>query len=99
MARVRWRSAGYLAVFVVSALATYNSLQTLHGHARAGRHLEDEHVHHHHQHPVLDKSPGIYVQDFPYAVQKRFVLQRQNQLTFAGTDLLRGLAGLEPGTI
>ena len=42
MARVRWRSAGYLAVFVVSALATYNSLQTLHGHARAGRHLEGE---------------------------------------------------------
>jgi hypothetical protein len=52
MARVRWRSAGYLAVFVVSALATYNSLQTLHGHARAGRHLEDEHVHHHHHQGV-----------------------------------------------
>ena len=59
MARVRWRSAGYLAVFVVSALATYNSLQTLHGHARAGRHLEVEHLHHHHHTPTSAAStPG-----------------------------------------
>ena len=59
MARVRWRSAGYLAVFIVSALATYNSLQTLHGHARAGRHLEVEHLHHHHHTPTSAAStPG-----------------------------------------
>ena len=40
-------------------MATYNSLQTLHGHARAGRHLEVEHLHHHHHTPTPAAStPG-----------------------------------------